>query len=325
MNGGARKPKRKGLPRCQQLSDYLLSSVPGPTESRALPSYLPKPETSLGLESVVKMEVLNTPQSANREKVLRIGCAGWTIPREFSASFSAQGTHLERYARVLNCTEINSSFYRPHKPQTWARWKASVPSSFLFSVKAPKAITHEARLDCARQDLVAFVNQLTGLEEKLGPLLFQLPPSLQFDESRARTFLSTLRELYSGNVVWEPRHESWFHSEADELLKAFSIARVAADPACVPAAGRPGGCTSLCYYRLHGSPRRYYSAYTIESLTNLAAEISGGTAVHVWCIFDNTASGAAISNALDLAEGWPRFVSGKLFSHAKSFHSMYLL
>ncbi len=239
-------------------------------------------------------------------QVLRIGCAGWTIPQEFSASFPAQGTHLERYSQFLGCTEINSSFYRPHKPQTWARWKESVPNNFVFSVKAPKAITHEAKLDGCREKLGAFLDQVSLLAEKLGPILFQLPPSLKFDGAAIERFLSMLRDAYPGEIVWEPRHESWFGSEADDLLKNFRIARVAADPACVPAALFPGGWQGLHYYRLHGSPRRYYSSYTSGFLRNMATKIlnENSNGVRTWCIFDNTALGASMSNALELRKTW---------------------
>ena len=110
-----------------------------------------------------------------------------------------------------------------------------------------------------------------------------------------------LRENYSGDVVCEPRHHSWFADRVDDLLKDYQIARVAADPACVPAAGLPGGLASLAYFRLHGSPRRYYSAYSVDFLTRLSAQLVNlATRARVWCIFDNTASGSAIQNALGL-------------------------
>ena len=81
---------------------------------------------------------------------VRIGCAGWTIPTEHSAVFGGEGTHLQRYASRFSCVEINSSFYRPHRTTTYARWAASVPDNFRFSVKLPKTITHEQRLQgCA--------------------------------------------------------------------------------------------------------------------------------------------------------------------------------
>ncbi len=238
---------------------------------------------------------------------LRVGCAGWTIPREFAAQFPATGSHLERYSQVLNCAEINSSFYRPHKPQTWERWRDSVPDNFLFSVKAPKAITHEAKLNCPREELEAFFQQLKNLEPKLGPVLFQLPPSLQFQEPLATKFLAMIRDMHPGNVVLEPRHESWFRVETEELLKSFQIARVAADPACVPTAFHPGGWDGLRYYRLHGSPRRYYSTYSSEFLQNIAEATKAEFAAKTWCIFDNTASGAAMGNALELRQMSERY------------------
>src|SRR5271154_6912452 len=167
---------------------------------------------------------------------IRIGCAGWNVPRDGAAQFASGGSHLERYSRVFNGCEINSSFYRPHKNSTWERWGNSVPTEFQFSVKAPRTITHELRLNCSAEILQAFLKQVAFLHDRLGPLLFQLPPSLRFEPATARNFLALLRELYSGEVVWEPRHVSWFDSDANDLLREFHVARVAADPACVPAA-----------------------------------------------------------------------------------------
>ncbi len=208
---------------------------------------------------------------------------------------------MERYSQVFNSCEINSSFYRPHKKETWERWARSVPAGFRFSVKAPRTITHEAKLNCSCGMLSAFYQQINFLGDKLRPVLIQLPPSLEFDPAGTRKFLTMLRKSHSGDVVWEPRHESWFDEYADDLLKEFAIARVAADPACVPAAIRPGGLASLAYFRLHGSPRRYYSAYTNDFLNMLSAQLANlATRARVWCVFDNTASGAAIQNAREL-------------------------
>jgi uncharacterized protein YecE (DUF72 family) len=233
---------------------------------------------------------------------IRIGCAGWSIPKQAAGGFGTTGSHLERYGQVLNACEINSSFYRPHKAETWQRWADTVPGDFRFSVKVPKAITHEAQLDCGAELLRPFLKQAGLLGEKLGPLLVQLPPSLEFREDRATSFLALLRKAFSGDVVCEPRHESWFHHSANELLREFGVARVAADPARVPAAGEPGGVKSLAYFRLHGSPRRYYSAYSSEYLRALSAKLRKlAESAQVWCIFDNTASGAAMENALEVA------------------------
>jgi uncharacterized protein YecE (DUF72 family) len=232
---------------------------------------------------------------------VRVGCAGWSIPSHAAARFASVGSHLDRYSQVFNSCEINSSFYRPHKKETWERWTQSVPADFRFSVKAPRTITHEAELNCSSEALSEFFQHIKFLGDKLGPILIQLPPSLEFDRTRAGEFLTLLRQNYGGDVVWEPRHRSWFSNRVDDLLKEFHVARVAADPACGPTARRPGGVTILAYFRLHGSPRRYYSAYSDDFLDALSAQVTSlALSARVWCVFDNTASGAAIQNALAL-------------------------
>jgi uncharacterized protein YecE (DUF72 family) len=234
---------------------------------------------------------------------LQIGTAGWSIPGRFGEELPAPGSHLERYGRGFRCCEINSSFYRSHRPETWAKWAAAVPADFKFSVKAPKTITHLAKLDCSSEELQAFLEQAVMLGEKLGPLLFQLPPKLLFERNRAEAFLSLLRDVHSGPVVFEPRHPSWFTSEASSVFHSFRIARAAVDPAVIPEASSPGGWTGLAYFRLHGSPRVYYSDYEEERLKTLAAAMGEQHAAgQVWCIFDNTASGAALGNALRLQQ-----------------------
>ncbi|HEY8672072.1 MAG TPA: DUF72 domain-containing protein [Terriglobales bacterium] len=232
---------------------------------------------------------------------IRIGCAGWSIPRQFAGSFALTGSHLERYSQIFNCCEINSSFYRPHKNETWARWAATVPAGFQFSVKLPRTITHEAKLNCPPELLSAFLDQIKNLGEKLGPILVQLPPSLEFDRRIATKFLTTLCRRFSGVIVWEPRHATWFDADVDALLKDHCIARVAADPACVPAAADPSGASHLVYFRLHGSPRRYFSAYEPDYLNKLFLRMRDlARHARVWCIFDNTGFGAATANALEL-------------------------
>lgn len=239
---------------------------------------------------------------SNIQPTIRIGTAGWSIPKQFAPKFPAPGTHLERYARALNCCEINSSFYRPHQRKTWAKWAASVPENFRFSVKAPRTFTHESELACSPEQLSNFLTQVEPLADKLGPILFQLPPASAFNPSVAEAFFTMLRKLHSGPAVFEPRHPTWFTAEADRLLQRFNIARVAADPARVPEAAHPGGSNSLVYYRLHGPPRIYYSEYSEAYLCALANTIAAQhRAAEVWCLFDNTAAGAALGNARALA------------------------
>lgn len=230
---------------------------------------------------------------------VRVGCAGWSLPKEHAARFPNDGTHLERYAVRFSCVEINSSFYRPHRPATYARWAASVPKHFQFAVKVPREITHTRRLADPVEPLERFLAECGALNAKLGPLLVQLPPSLAYDSDTAPAFFAILRERFAGAVVCEPRHLTWFTPDAEQMLIASYVARVAADPAPVPDAARPGGWDGLVYYRLHGTPRIYYSPYSDEFLEILARDLaSAASSVPVWCLFDNTALGHATDDAL---------------------------
>ena len=236
-----------------------------------------------------------------RATPVRIGCAGWSLSRDSAGFFPGSGSHLERYARKLNATESKSSFYRAHKPGTYARWADSVPEDFAFSVKIPKAITHEARLVDCEGLFDVFVGEVQHLGSKLQCLLVQFPPGLAYDERVAQSFFQHVRSAYDGLLAVEPRHETWFTPDADGLLKSICAARVAADPDKPTGAGRPGGDDRLAYWRLHGSPRMYYSRYDEADLRSLATRLNSPVAIEQWCIFDNTASGAAIHNALELA------------------------
>jgi uncharacterized protein YecE (DUF72 family) len=229
---------------------------------------------------------------------IRIGTAGWSFPRTL-IGFPAEGTGLERYAAVFKGVEINSSFYRPHQRKTYERWAASTPAGFRFAVKVPRTITHERRLvDCA-EPLARFVDECGGLGQKLGPLLIQLPPSLKFEPGLVERFLTGWRRTTTAASVLEPRHAGWFTAEADALLDAFQVARVAADPAVVPAAAEPGGWPGLTYRRLHGSPAMYKTSYDDGRLEPLAERIADQKA-ETWVIFDNTQFGAATTDALKL-------------------------
>ena len=239
---------------------------------------------------------------------LFIGTAGWSVPKQHVSLFPAPAddaklSHLQRYATRLHCVEINSSFHRPHRRSTWERWAASTPDNFRFAVKAPKSITHTARLLNTGGLLLDFFQGVRGLGSKLGPVLVQLPPRLAFDEALSHEFFTTLRELHPGAVVVEPRHASWFTGVADRLLRDFQIARVAADPPkASDLAARPGGWSGLHYWRLHGAPRTYYSNYDEPILQafadRIAASIQHANPEELWVIFDNTALGHATANAI---------------------------
>jgi len=226
-----------------------------------------------------------------------IGTAGWTVPAPYKDRFPKEGNHLERYAACLNGAEINSSFYRPHKRATYERWAASVPAAFRFAVKVPRTITQDHRLKDYGDLLERFLGEVSGLGGKLGVLLAQLPPSLGYDAGTAAAFFTDLARAGAA-MACEPRHASWFTPEADAALRQLHVARVAADPPRAPGDGTPGGDTRLAYFRLHGSPKIYYSDYPDLALESLAPRLRETD----WCIFDNTAAFHATGNALALTE-----------------------
>ena len=240
---------------------------------------------------------------------VRIGTAGWAISAANAAALPGDGTHLERYAMRMNCVEINSSFYRGHRTQTYARWADSTPEHFRFAVKLPKRITHECRMADADELLAQFVDEAGGLGPKWAVALVQLPPGLAFDADVAGRFFGRLGEAFDGAVVCEPRHRSWFTSQADQLLARCEVARAAVDPAKWPYSEHPGGWAgastarrpAVFYFRWHGSPRTYWSAYD-EAWLRERAQVLAQLPAHAerWCIFDNTAAGAALPNALQL-------------------------
>ncbi len=202
---------------------------------------------------------------------------------------------------MFSCVEINSSFYRPHKPETYRRWAESVPESFRFSVKVPKEITHVRRLRDCQAPLDRFLSQVHQLGVKLGPLLIQIPPSERFDARVAEIFFDYFRAGFSGLLALEPRHSSWFGADAEAMLKERGVALVAADPSVVPAASETSGGSGFAYHRLHGSPKMYYSNYPARKLSDLATSLAiAAKRGDTYCIFDNTAQGHAIPNAFTL-------------------------
>jgi uncharacterized protein YecE (DUF72 family) len=238
-----------------------------------------------------------------------IGTAGWNIPSQYAAEFCGAGTHLQRYAARLNAVEINSSFYRSHRRQTYERWATSVPRDFRFAVKIPKEITHECALLGSAEQLDRFACEVAGLGAALGVLLVQLPPRLAFDAARANRFFEHLRSRFERHVgvACEPRHPSWFTAEAESSLLIHEVARVAADPPRCAANSHPGGWRGLDYYRLHGAPQIYYSNYDERALDGIRHDLAASCArgATVWCIFDNTAASAALGNALAVRAAHP--------------------
>ncbi|MYN02273.1 DUF72 domain-containing protein [Pseudoduganella sp. DS3] len=232
-----------------------------------------------------------------------IGIAGWSLPGPDRVLFppAAEGSNLARYAAVFNAVEINSSFYRPHRPETYARWADSVPAGFRFAVKLPRSITHEKRLHNAGAELDQFTAEAGTLGLKLGWVLVQTPPSLRFDAAAAAALFSGLQERLAGGpqLACEARHGSWFTDEATALLRQLDVIRVVADPPAGVAGPYLATAAGASYVRLHGSPHIYRSPYEPERLARVAAWL-GEQPGQALVIFDNTMSGTQASQALQL-------------------------
>jgi len=248
-----------------------------------------------------------------------LGTAGWSVPSACRERIGREGSQLARYGRVLNAVEIDTSFYRPHRRTTYERWAGVAPDDFRFAVKVPKLITHTS--EAQQADIDRFLQETGGLGSKLAVFLVQFPPGKAYDAYAARQLFDALQASTSVPLACEPRHPSWFSGEVDRWLAERRISRVAADPSRTAGADDPGGWRSLHYVRLHGSPRIYYSTYDASFLQRLSERLAVMLArSDVWCIFDNTAHGAALENALDLRDqlrGSVRSLGGTIDAFAK--------
>jgi uncharacterized protein YecE (DUF72 family) len=245
-----------------------------------------------------------------------VGTAGWSIPAVHSSDFPSEGSHLERYASRLGAVEINSSFSRSHRRATYAKWAGTVGPTFRFSVKVPKAITHDNGLVGTDELLKNFAEEISGLGNKLDVVLVQLPPKLVFDADSARTFFDQAHKILPAAIAVEPRHPSWFNRDTNAFLEKVRVARVAAHPV-LHGNGEPGGWDGLTYYRLHGAPKTYYSNYDEEALYRIAERLNQAPPVTSWCIFDNTAAGAATGNALSIT-GALKAAAGEVWEWGRS-------
>jgi uncharacterized protein YecE (DUF72 family) len=233
-----------------------------------------------------------------------IGTAGWTVPKQNGAAFPGEGTHLERYAICLNGVEINSSFYREHKAATYRKWADSTPKNFRFSVKLSKVFTHVQKLEIKPDELSVSLQALQELGPKLGVLLVQLPPSLQYDAKVASSFFAQLKKTYTGPLALEPRHLSWLSPEGLDLFQQFGISKVIADPERCPLDLEKVASSGMLYLRLHGTPDIYKSQYETNTVKMYLQQIlkHRQELQTAWCIFDNTTFGHATFNALEMSE-----------------------
>ena len=232
---------------------------------------------------------------------IRVGCSGW-VYKHWRGLFYPEGLPqtrwFGRYAEEFDTVEINASFYRVPKPETFDGWRNKAPDGFRYAVKVNRFITHLKKLVGVEEALNDFVALARKLGPTLGPLLYQLPPSMKIDLERLESFLEILpRDVAS---VFEFRNSSWHVPETYELLDRYGAGFVVHDmpgSKCERIAVGP-----LVYVRFHGGEGKYWGRYSDEGLLSwtdwLIEQARGGRTC--WCYFNNDIHGHAIEDARTL-------------------------
>jgi len=232
---------------------------------------------------------------------IHIGTSGWSYKHwkgPFYPGHLADERMLAYYAGHFRTTEINTSFYHLPARETLKLWHESTPADFLFSVKASRYITHMKKLKDPGQSVSAFLQRIRILGDKLGPILFQLPPRWRFNKERLAAFLDALSAEFS--YAFEFRDRSWLNEETRELLSRYGAAFCIYE---LDGFLSPKEITSnLVYVRLHGPGGPYRGSYNDECLTGWAGDFARWTAQGhaVFCYFDNDERGYAARNAMRL-------------------------
>jgi uncharacterized protein YecE (DUF72 family) len=229
-----------------------------------------------------------------------IGTSGWQY-RDWKDLLYAnvpQKRWLEHYATVFPAVEVNNTFYNLPKEQTFADWRERTPAGFEFICKASRYITHIRRLAKVQEPLRLFLDRAAGLRDKLGPILFQLPPTMKRDDDSLRSFLDALPERPQAAI--EFRHESWYADDVYELLRSRGAALVIADS---PKHRTPLETTApWTYIRLHhGDPTISYGADGLALWTQRILSLAE-SADPIYVFFNNDTAGNAIVDALSLTE-----------------------
>lgn len=239
--------------------------------------------------------------------VIHIGTSGWYYNHwigPFYPAGTAKKDLLAYYIRNFSTVEINNTFYRLPKPETFMLWRKSVPDNFVFSVKASRFITHIKRLNDPQESLVRFLKAVEYLGDTLGPILFQLPPRFTCNIDRLTFFLKCLPGHY--RYTFEFRNPGWFNAEVYTLLKQHNCAFCIYDlngslsPLVVTA--------DFVYIRLHGPAGPYQGKYSQTQLQEWSEKFTSWKAQKkdIFCYFDNDQFGYAAQNAVQLSKIVPQ-------------------
>lgn len=232
---------------------------------------------------------------------IHVGCSGWMY-RHWRGIFYPEGLPqkrwFERYSEEFDTVEINASFYRLPLPSTFEGWREKAPPGFHYAVKVNRFITHMKKLLDCEAEVDRFIELARPLGPKLGPLLYQLPPSLHKNVGRLDAFLTRLpKDL---EKVVEFRHKSWYDEQVLSLLDRHGVGFVCHDLKGLVSPRWASGHTA--YVRFHGASGRYHGRYSDEALIDWAGwcieqEQLGRRA---WCYFNNDIHGHAIDDARTL-------------------------
>jgi uncharacterized protein YecE (DUF72 family) len=238
-----------------------------------------------------------------KEKHIHIGTSGWHYGHwegPFYPENISSDKYLEYYSKFFHTVEVNSSFYRMPDKETVRQWRDTVPDKFIFSVKASRYITHMKKLKEPREAVTFLINTVSLFENKLGPILFQLPPRWHVDAERLESFIRSLP--LDCSYAFEFRDTSWFDKRVYEILERHNMGF------CIYEIGRvlsPQIVTAdIVYVRLHGPDGPYRGKYSDHVLENWAGAFStwANQGKEIFCYFDNDEAGYAPQNAMRLQE-----------------------
>jgi len=234
---------------------------------------------------------------------LFIGTSGWIYnhwAEVFYPKSLPKDRWLEYYCHHFSTVEINNTFYRLPPESAFLKWNLKTPDNFTFSVKASRYITHIKKLSDPKESTEVFLSRANLLGEKLGPILFQLPPQFKINIGKLEGMLKIIEKKF--RYTFEFRHPSWFCENIYQLLQKQNIALCIADSPNFPTV--LGRTADFCYFRLHGATVLYGSRYSKEEIKNWATYIERylkeGADVYVY--FDNDAFGFAVANAKEMLE-----------------------
>ena len=231
---------------------------------------------------------------------LFIGCSSYYNSNwkpEFYPQDLPRSKWFDFYSDHFPTYEMNGTFYKAPTLKVMQNWYLKGPENFVYAVKAPKIITHLKRFKACEDEINIFYEVCkNGLKEKLGPVLFQLPPSFHYSEENLELIIKNLNPEFKNTI--EFRHESWWKKEVFEILEKNGITFCNVSHPTLP--DSVSKTSNIGYFRFHGSPKMFYSSYSEEYLKKIYEEITKNSFEEFYIFFNNTASTAGVLNALEM-------------------------